>query len=47
MKDMLVSETKELFEQVEHLLLHHNINHTTIQFENNCCEDVEIIKKDN
>lgn len=44
---MLVSETKELFEQVEHLLLHHNINHTTIQFENNCCEDVEIIKKDN
>jgi cobalt-zinc-cadmium efflux system protein len=45
-KDMLVSETNALCEQIQHILLHHNINHTTIQLENNCCEDVAVIKKD-
>lgn len=44
-KDMLVSETKEMMEQIEHKLLHFGITHTTIQFGYNCCNSVEIIKK--
>lgn len=36
-KDMLVSDTKAIHEQIEHLLLHYNINHLTIQFEYDCC----------
>lgn len=41
---MLVSETKDILEKIEKHLLHHGITHTTIQFEYNCCNSVEIIK---
>jgi len=44
-KDRLVSETSAILEEIEHKLLHHGIMHTTIQFEYNCCNGVEIIKK--
>lgn len=44
-KDMLVSETGEILEEIEHKLLHYGITHNTIQFEYNCCRSVEIIKK--
>ena len=43
--DMMVSDTKEIFAEVEHQLLHFGINHVTIQFEYDCCEGVDIIKK--
>jgi cobalt-zinc-cadmium efflux system protein len=43
-KDMLVSETKSVLEKIEHVLKEHQINHITIQFEYNCCEDVGFIK---
>jgi len=44
--DMLVSETKELYNKIEEELHEHfEINHVTLQFENNCCKDVGIIKK--
>lgn len=44
-KDMLVSQTKNILEEIEQELLHHGINHVTIQFEYECCNDVDIIKK--
>jgi len=44
-EDMLVSDTKEIMEEIEHRLLHFGITHPTIQFEHNCCTGVDIIKK--
>lgn len=44
-EDMLISDTQEMMEQIEHKLLHFGITHTSIQFEYNCCNSVEIIKK--
>jgi len=32
-QDMMVSDTKDILEQIEHVLEKHNINHVTIQFE--------------
>lgn len=44
-RDMLVSETKRMSEAFEHVLNeHYGINHITLQFEYECCEDVGIIK---
>ena len=44
-RDMLVSETKTILDEIEHTLKEkHQINHVNIQFEYNCCEDVGIIK---
>lgn len=44
--NMLVSETKELYNKIEEELHEHfEINHVTLQFENNSCKDVGIIKK--
>ena len=39
--DMLVSETKKILEEIEHALLHRKINHVTIQFEHECCRNIE------
>jgi cobalt-zinc-cadmium efflux system protein len=43
--NMMVSETKVILEEIRQQLLHLNINHVTIQFEYDCCNDVDIIKK--
>lgn len=44
-RDMLVSETKKITENFEHILNeHHGINHITLQFEYKCCGDVGVIK---
>ncbi len=46
--DYHISETKEIKEQVEEILFHEfEINHVTIQFEYNCCEDKRLIKHSN
>lgn len=45
-RDMLVSETKKITENFEHILNeHHGINHITLQFEYKCCGDVGVIKR--
>jgi cobalt-zinc-cadmium efflux system protein len=44
--DMMVSETNELLEEIQRQLLQFNINHVTIQFEYDCCNDVDIIKNE-
>ncbi|WP_035796708.1 cation diffusion facilitator family transporter [Clostridium akagii] len=45
-KDMMVSETKEIYEKIQKELHEHfGITHVTIQFECNCCSGVGIIKK--
>lgn len=45
-KDMMVSETKKIYEKIqEELHEHFEITHVTIQFECNCCSGVGIIKK--
>jgi len=44
-KDMLVSETGKILKEIEHELLHYEINHVTIQFEYRGCDGVDIIKK--
>lgn len=45
-KDMLVSETKDIYEKIEEELHEHfEINHVTIQFEFDSCTGVGIVKK--
>lgn len=44
-KDMMVSETKDIYETIEHKLHEHfGINHVTLQLEYNGCCGVGIIK---
>ncbi len=44
-KDMKVSESNILMEEIRHLLAKHfQISHTTLQAEYDCCEDTEMIK---
>ena len=42
-QDMLMSESKAVLAKIEAELLEHGINHTTIQFEYDCCENAKII----
>lgn len=44
-KDMLVSDTKKILEEIKHELLDFGINHVTIQFEYDSCDGVDIIKE--
>lgn len=44
-KDMPVSQTKELSERIEHILSRHGIGHVTLQFEHDSCENVGVIKE--
>lgn len=45
-EDIYVSETSEIRQEIEHKLRKHfGINHVTIQFEYNCCENTGIINK--
>jgi len=41
--DMLVSETVQTLEKIEHLLEERGISHVTIQFENGCCPGAGVI----
>jgi len=44
-RDMMVSETRRTADVIGHILNeHHGINHSTLQFEHKCCEDVGVIK---
>lgn len=43
--DMKVSQTNEVYKEICEILNHeHGVNHITIQFEHNLCEDKKIIK---
>ena len=43
--DMKVSKTNEVYQEICEILNHeHGVNHITIQFEHNLCEDKKIIK---
>ena len=42
-KDMPVSETAPLLDEIRHRLSHYGIGHVTIQFEYQCCKDVDVI----
>lgn len=44
-KDMLVSDTKKILNEIECELLKNGINHVTIQFEFEGCEGIDVIKK--
>ncbi|PRR80453.1 cation diffusion facilitator family transporter [Clostridium vincentii] len=46
-QDILVSETTEIYKNIEHELKEHfGISHITIQFGDNCCEDIEVVKNE-
>lgn len=46
-KNMLISDTRDILAKIKHKLAHYGVNHATIQFGYNCCEDTGIIKKRN
>ncbi|MCA1933789.1 MAG: cation diffusion facilitator family transporter [Calditerrivibrio sp.] len=45
LKDMMLSKTSEIRDKVENILKTYNINHVTIQFETDCCENKNILCK--